>query len=434
MKNIIKNLQSLKEIKPRQEWVAQNRQLLLSQLRAQKETGLAPVESNGLKSLQIFLPQHIGSAILKPVGVLLMITMVLGGGYASVSASQGSLPGDVLYPVKLTSEKMQLTFTSDQKEIAQLHIDFAEKRLDEFSQITKKEDPKTEKKSKNAKKTISRYNDEIKEVSKTLEDVKANNSAKEVVLMAKKVNEKTEEFSKVLAEKKQDVPEINNEIKEAISISNETGEKAVSMIIEKHEAGESELPDSEVVKTIENKMNETKEKISNIENQLKTTAESAENQSVSPVEEVKIEETNTDTQAVQDNNTETTTAETVNNEQTNTLAKDAGSTDPKKAIATLMEAEKLLQKGELTNAFEKVKETNKLVQSVEDNLESEANATPVTPTEPAATEDQTPAVPEQAENVTSVPTDIGTSTVNTNVDNTAKKVENNETIIPKTAN
>ena len=61
-------------------------------------------------------------------------------------------------------------------------------------------------------------------------------------------------------------------------------------------------------------------------------------------------------------------------------------------------------------------------------------STPVTPTEPAATEDQTPAVPEQAENVTSVPTDIGTSTVNTNVDNTAKKVENNETIIPKTAN
>src|SRR4030042_3370312 len=91
-------------------------------------------------------------------------------------------------------------------------------------------------------------------------------------------------------------------------------------------------------------LKETKLKTTNDEK----TAEQTDSQNLNPVEEI-----NADAQTAQDNNTETTTAETVNSEQSETSSLEAGSTDPKIAIATLLEAEVLLQKGELTNAFEK---------------------------------------------------------------------------------
>jgi hypothetical protein len=61
--------------------------------------------------------------------LLLVISMAIGGGV--VYASGSSLPGDFLYPVKLTTERMRLALSPTEMGDASLHISFAGERLGE---------------------------------------------------------------------------------------------------------------------------------------------------------------------------------------------------------------------------------------------------------------------------------------------------------------
>jgi hypothetical protein len=52
-------------------------------------------------------------------------------------AAQPSLPGDMLYPVKRSAERIQLLVTREQAQQAALHLDFAERRIDEAIRLSK---------------------------------------------------------------------------------------------------------------------------------------------------------------------------------------------------------------------------------------------------------------------------------------------------------
>ena len=63
--------------------------------------------------------------------VVSMIFVLLVTGGTTVYAAQQSLPDDVLYPVKIGTEKIQLAFTLTPKSRANLHLKLAERRVDE---------------------------------------------------------------------------------------------------------------------------------------------------------------------------------------------------------------------------------------------------------------------------------------------------------------
>jgi hypothetical protein len=60
---------------------------------------------------------------------------LLVGGLTSAAASENSLPGDALYPIKLGVERAQLTLTFDPVARARLHAQFAEVRLGEAKRL-----------------------------------------------------------------------------------------------------------------------------------------------------------------------------------------------------------------------------------------------------------------------------------------------------------
>ena len=62
------------------------------------------------------------------------ITVLLLTGSA-VAASAGALPGQLLYPVKRAVEKIDLALHADPASRARLHLEFAERRLDELSTL-----------------------------------------------------------------------------------------------------------------------------------------------------------------------------------------------------------------------------------------------------------------------------------------------------------
>jgi len=64
---------------------------------------------------------------------LVIVLFLFSGAGITAYASQSALPGDALYSVKTSIEQTQVRLAADAAKIAELHLGFAERRLDEIS-------------------------------------------------------------------------------------------------------------------------------------------------------------------------------------------------------------------------------------------------------------------------------------------------------------
>ena len=67
--------------------------------------------------------------------VVVMLACLVLGSSGIAYASQGTLPGDVLYPVKLGVEQVQLWANLDPAQEVRLHMQFSQRRLDEIEAL-----------------------------------------------------------------------------------------------------------------------------------------------------------------------------------------------------------------------------------------------------------------------------------------------------------
>ena len=65
--------------------------------------------------------------------IVVVLVLLFGGAVGTVFASQNSLPGDALYPVKKSIKQTRLSFANDAQIRAQLHVAFAERRMQEVA-------------------------------------------------------------------------------------------------------------------------------------------------------------------------------------------------------------------------------------------------------------------------------------------------------------
>lgn len=68
--------------------------------------------------------------------VVILALLLIGGG--TITASADSLPGDTLYPLKTTTEKVQGFFTFGDEAKASFYIKLAQRRLDELELLTER--------------------------------------------------------------------------------------------------------------------------------------------------------------------------------------------------------------------------------------------------------------------------------------------------------
>lgn len=121
-------LNSLKEIKPDENWKSQSREILLSQISSHE----IPLTTSGKASFFA----HFKNFISQPVAVVAVVLFCLmGGGVASIAASKNSKPGDSLYIAKKISEKAKLAIAFSQEKKAKLSIEFAGNRAKEMAQV-----------------------------------------------------------------------------------------------------------------------------------------------------------------------------------------------------------------------------------------------------------------------------------------------------------
>ena len=137
MEKIIEQLKTLQNVKPRKEWVQLQRELLLSQIKSQAAARKQSRILNTWFLVKSFMPTSVLRFAAKPLGALTVLAVfVFGTGMLGVNASKGSLPGDILYSVKRTSEKMQVGLTVSKEKEAALHVQFAEERVNEIEKVT----------------------------------------------------------------------------------------------------------------------------------------------------------------------------------------------------------------------------------------------------------------------------------------------------------
>lgn len=72
-----------------------------------------------------------------------LVIAVLSGN-AIINATANSLPGDKLYSLKRASEQVELTLTQDQNEVATLHVELMQKRIDEVKKAADNGDTNSE--------------------------------------------------------------------------------------------------------------------------------------------------------------------------------------------------------------------------------------------------------------------------------------------------
>lgn len=155
-KELLSQLNNLKNIKPDGDWKRASREILLSQISG----GYYDAEKTELKKENfVFSLKHL---FAQPAFITITIlAVVLGGGVLSLNVSRNTKPGDSLYIAKIISEKARATFTFNDEDKAKLGLEFAGERAKEMSQVLagsnddEKKAEKVEKLANNIKKEIS---------------------------------------------------------------------------------------------------------------------------------------------------------------------------------------------------------------------------------------------------------------------------------------
>jgi len=185
---IIRKIKTLRKIKPDTSWLISQRSFLLSEISRLQEKERKP-------SLVLPLFNFNILKIFKPAFAIALLIIILISSLATVgviSASQNSLPGDLLYPVKTALEKTQYTFTAGSESRTKLSIKFATQRIDEFTRLIDKSEKKEE-----IEKTVKKFTQELVTVQQEINALKEKNTQK-AAKVAKLIQAQTPVYEEML--------------------------------------------------------------------------------------------------------------------------------------------------------------------------------------------------------------------------------------------
>lgn len=137
--NLKKQLRGLQAIAPSPRWLAARREVLLQQVRSQMKPMVKPVVPawrEQLLALQSAYSALVSAIAARSIAVatLAVVALFATSGYV-VAAADKSIPGDALYPVKLSVENYRLRLARSPQDSVGLQIEFANRRLHELAAL-----------------------------------------------------------------------------------------------------------------------------------------------------------------------------------------------------------------------------------------------------------------------------------------------------------
>jgi len=363
--NLIKQLKTLGNTKAggsaRGAWVNDTRSMLMEKA---KEDARIFSQTKGKELNQLRLAIDMGAtwqkAMRPVVAVAAIILMLFGGWTATVSASYDSLPGDVLYGVKIFSEGAQIRLMPGKEKKTKLRLDFAGRRLEEVAKIVERPVEEKEKKIQTA---VGSFKKEIQNVQKDLDEIKLDKNAKKVVEVAREVDRKAEEYEATLKKTIDKVPEeTKGQVKEAKKVTEETGVKAVEVLVEKHMQGDvGDVSEDEVIEKLGNKIKKAEEVLAE-----------AEIKEAEVKDEEAIEADEEDGEEIDEPSDEEAAEDSAVSEEGEAAEEEgAGGEEATAQLKVKVEeAKTLLENKDLAGALQTVKEASTLVSAVEGDTET----------------------------------------------------------------
>lgn len=216
--DLIRKIKQLKDIQPSQEWLNSTRHNLTVRVDFDQK-------ADSKAGIGLFYWLRQGQSVALTVCLLLIFFL---GPWLVVKASQASLPGEFLYPIKRMTEDFQASIASKNNK-AQLQAEFASRRLDELTKIT--EDSFTpDEKTQRAKQVVDDLKNNLAGVSVHLGDI----SKEKAIAVAKKA----QTIKKNLDKTKEEAPlDVQDDLAEAEKAVEEINDQILSVLVDEDVPG-----------------------------------------------------------------------------------------------------------------------------------------------------------------------------------------------------
>jgi len=199
--------------------------------RAMIRNGFHPDATKVTYTLRDYLETYLWQfthTMLKPMAATLAVFLFsVVGSVSVVGASAQALPGDTLYPVKLTVEKVQLSLALSDQSRADLRVEFAGRRLEEMVALAANVST-----PQSVQLAADRFKTEVNNIQVELST--DGDLQKE---FAKTVGRKVEVYSSTVATTNELPEEVVGQVEEVLE---ETKEQVVEVIITAHEEEQDE--------------------------------------------------------------------------------------------------------------------------------------------------------------------------------------------------
>ncbi len=246
-----------------------------STLMMQAKNTVVPKESRGFNLGEnihdifffVFPAAELKFAARTTTVMVLAGVLVFGGSITTVSAALNSIPGDLLYPLKKMTEGAQVRFAGDEAAKAELHVEFATRRVQEIAKINETDNADNTNK-------IAVATEGFKQEMNTVNQYMDNIKPAVAVQIAKIVDAKSEEREQILNKVAETTvgAEAKSLVEEAKTVAENTGVKAVEVMIVTHNVESSTVSTEDVKNTIESKINNIEKKVEELSGMVITSS------------------------------------------------------------------------------------------------------------------------------------------------------------------
>jgi len=263
---LIEKLAELRQIEPKQDWVIFCREKLIAEAEMGEEIS-EPEENKGkIAELLTFIRgSFLAQFALRPAVIMAAIFLIIfSTSIYTISAANGSLPGDRLFPVKIALEQARLLATPSAEGKAELQSEIISTRLSELDQVMKSNEPISAKQSKieaavnNLQKHFLTAKDDLPKLD--------NSTPKKVVELAKKIDASATEAVKALNQAKLSISGDNSKnLSEKIADAADAVDKASTKALEVMVSKQGDLSQEEILALLGEKIQNTQDKITNLQ-------------------------------------------------------------------------------------------------------------------------------------------------------------------------
>jgi hypothetical protein len=216
--------------------------------------------SVGWKEYVSYYRHRMSELLARPLAVSASaFALVFGGWVTTVNASFDSLPGDALYPVKLATERMQITLATSGEQKARLHAEFAARRLQEVGAITSSSRLN---RGVELRAAVDGFKAELASANEQLAVLGANDPSLAVDL-AVTLDRKADEYHAILtqASPSDASAEEKSEVADAQTAVQETNTAAIDTLVSANESGDNELTSVAIEKNFQDMLTDVRARI-----------------------------------------------------------------------------------------------------------------------------------------------------------------------------